>query len=355
MTLNNHLLYIDITQVCGIGCDFCMYLDKHIIKEHLVLTQPAKKNISNLINHKEIKRVSISGEGEPLNNIKAFKQILLLSKGGIAFEFITSGYIAHNELLKLYDDINEIIIKNGDTCNIRLSTDSYHIPKIKHKPHAISIRYFLENNLKNMTFSFRSIDIDKNFTRNYLIEELNKIELKAQIKSNDILEDSLLVKEKLFQIDYKNLVKPTFLENVKYMTLEDYIRAKEEKQKKPFTLGNMNKYPLVNGMDITLKPNGDVYFYGIDSNCLANIHTDILDIDFLKNIINTNVLIKTLHTVPFLKLMDKISENKEVKTLIERANNPYWVIKEILKYDKFLLKKLIVNEDESLLEMVVND
>ena len=73
MQLENHLIYIDITQICGIGCEFCMYSDKHTTKDHLVLTDKAKKNISKLINDKETSKVAISGEGEPLNNIKALK------------------------------------------------------------------------------------------------------------------------------------------------------------------------------------------------------------------------------------------------------------------------------------------
>ena len=244
MKLENHLIYFDITQICGIGCDFCMYSDKHTIKDHLVLTKKAKENISKLINHQEIKRVSISGEGEPLNNIKAFKEILLLSNGGISFEFITSGYISHDKLINLYDEINQIIIKNGDTCNIRLSTDSYHIPKIDHKPHAVSVKYFLDNNLTNMTFSFRSIDIDKKFTRNYLQEELKQVGIESKILINDELEDSIIVDNKELQIDYKNLVKPTFLKDTKYMTLSEYIKAKEKKLNKVFTLGNINPKTL---------------------------------------------------------------------------------------------------------------
>lgn len=27
MDLQGHLLYIDLTQICGIGCAFCMYAD----------------------------------------------------------------------------------------------------------------------------------------------------------------------------------------------------------------------------------------------------------------------------------------------------------------------------------------
>jgi len=52
MKLENHLIYFDIIQICGIGCDFCMYSDKHTIKDHLVLTKKVKDNISKIINHK---------------------------------------------------------------------------------------------------------------------------------------------------------------------------------------------------------------------------------------------------------------------------------------------------------------
>lgn len=244
----------------------------------------------------------------------------------------------------MYEDINQIITKNGDTCNIRLSTDSYHIPKIEHKPHAISIKYFLDKNLKNMTFSFRSIDIDKGFTRNYLKEELEKLGIKSEIKINDILEDSIIVNNNEFQIDYKNLVKPIFLQDTNYMNLAEYIKAKEEKLDKEFTLGNVNKKPFSNGMGITIKPNGDVYFYGIDSNILANIHSDILDISFFKEIVKTDKLINTLYTIPFMKIMDKISTNDNVKRLIEATNNPYWIIKELIKYDVNLLDSMVDND-----------
>ena len=345
MKLENHLIYFDITQICGIGCDFCMYSDKHTIKDHLTLTEKAKENISKIINHKEIKRVSISGEGEPLNNIKAFKEILSLSHGGISFEFITSGYINHEKLIKLYDEINEIIIKNGDTCNIRLSTDSYHIPKIDNKPHAVSIKYFLDKKLTNMTFSFRSIDIDKKFTRKYLQNELQKIDIESKIIINDDLEDSIIIDSKEFQIDYKNLVKPTFLtKNINYMTLSEYIKAKENKLKKVFTLGNINPNPLANGMGITIKPNGDIYFYGIDFKLLGNIHNDTLDIDFFKNIVKNDKLIYALYTIPFMQLMDNISINDDILKLIRDTNNPYWIIKEILSYDRTLLNKMIEND-----------
>ena len=50
MKLTDHLLYIDITQICGIGCSFCMYSDKHKGGVNLTLTEKSKKNLKGLIN-----------------------------------------------------------------------------------------------------------------------------------------------------------------------------------------------------------------------------------------------------------------------------------------------------------------
>ena len=340
MQLENHLIYIDITQICGIGCEFCMYSDKHTTKDHLVLTDKAKKNISKLINDKETSKVAISGEGEPLNNIKAFKEILQLSKGGISFEFITSGYLQHDKLFTFYKDIDEILSKNNDTCNIRLSSDSYHIPKIKNKPHAISIKYFLENCFNTLTFSFRSIDIDKDFTREYLKKELKAYDINAHIITNEDLEDSLIVNGSEFKIEYKNLVNPTFIDNNEYMNLEEYIRVKEKRYGENFTLGIVTKQTLLNGMGITVKPNGDVFFYGIDNYLLANIHNKEINIDFFKAIVKNNSFIKKFYTIPFLEIMNEITKTKEIEDLIIKVNNPYWIIKELMKENQYILDGL---------------
>jgi MoaA/NifB/PqqE/SkfB family radical SAM enzyme len=344
MKLENHLIYIDITTVCGVGCDFCMYSNNHINNNQLVLTKKAKENLSQIINDKEVKRVSISGEGEPLNNIKAIKEILSLSKGGVAFELITSGYISHEKLIRLYDDIYQTISKNGDSINIRLSTDSYHISKVKHKPHAISIKYFLERNFINKTLSFRSIDTDRLFVKKYLISELKKINITSTIEEKNALEDILSIDGKEFKISYQNLVKPTFFKNEIFMRLEEYIELKSNQSQKKFTLGSLNKYPLLNGLDITIKPNGNVYFYGIEIDSIANIHNDYLDINTIKEIANENKLISKLYSVPFLEIIKILSVNDEVKKLIREVNNPYWIIKEIFQYNKFLLDEITNND-----------
>lgn len=138
MNLQGHLLYIDITQICGIGCAFCMYSDKHKLGMSMELSTLARENLSALINAADVKRISISGEGEPLNNAKVFHEILRLSEGGKCFEFITSGFLPHDNMVDFYETTNRIVVSNGDTCNIRLSADSNHIEKVKWRAHGLS-------------------------------------------------------------------------------------------------------------------------------------------------------------------------------------------------------------------------
>ena len=69
MLRSDHTIYFDITQRCNIGCDFCMYANKRTGIE-LKLNQTGKDNIRNIFQRKDIKCISISGEGEPLNNQK---------------------------------------------------------------------------------------------------------------------------------------------------------------------------------------------------------------------------------------------------------------------------------------------
>lgn len=186
-------------------------------------------NLSRLINDLEVKRISVSGEGEPLNNIHIFYQILALSKGNRQFEFITSGYLEHEKLKSAFREIDRIVETNGDQCNIRLSSDSHHIPKLKHLPHGKCIDDFKEGTYNNLTLSFRSIDPDREFTRRYLIDQ-------AKVRSIGALEDVVEVDGTEFRIDYKSLVKPHGMYE-QYMSMWQYIDSIEQKTGKPFTLG----------------------------------------------------------------------------------------------------------------------
>ncbi|HKM15630.1 MAG TPA: radical SAM protein [Marinospirillum sp.] len=336
MKLYGHLLYIDITQICGIGCDFCMYSDKHSSGINMELSVKAKKNLAALINSPGVKRISVSGEGEPLNNYHVFHEILKLSKGGKAFEFITSGFYPHDKLENFYNETNALTELNGDTCNIRLSTDHHHIEKIKHRPHGFTVNYFFDRQPAKLSFSFRSIDSDREFTRKYLIDELKKWNLDGDLKYESILEDSLVVNGSAFGIDYKNLVYPAVETAGEFLDLQDYIAAIEIKVGKRFTLGSLNKHPESNGLDLTIKPNGDVFLYGLECERLGNIHFDSICWKNLELYVKETPLFKLLYTKPFTELINKISGDLRVPQLIKKVNNPYWLIKEMAHHDGLL-------------------
>lgn len=336
MNLQGHLLYIDITQICGIGCSFCMYADKHKTGMHMELSTLARQNLANLINEPEVKRISISGEGEPLNNAKVFHEILALSKGGKKFEFITSGFFPHHKMEDFYDHTNKIVSGNGDSCNIRLSADSHHIEKVKWRAHGFSLDYLHRKQPPGLSFSFRSIDTDRSFTRQYLISELAHWGIEATIESNSVLEDSLSTENNSFSIDYKNLVHPDPSTLSGYLDLDGYIEAIESKVNKPFTFGSLNKSPDSNGLDVTVKPDGKVHLYGIEVQTLGNIHFDHMDWKQLVEHVQENPLARILYTQPLRDLLAASDGEDNLRSIVAKVNNPYWLVKELSESTKLL-------------------
>jgi hypothetical protein len=100
------------------------------------------------------------------------------------------------------------VLRNGDSCNIRLSSDSHHIERIKWRPHGFSLDYLHRRRPAGLSFSFRSIDIGRDFTRRYLLDGSAAWGSKASIEVRNVLEDMLVIGEDRFSIDYKNLVHP---------------------------------------------------------------------------------------------------------------------------------------------------
>lgn len=336
MVLQGHLLYIDITQICGIGCAFCMYADKHKTGINMKLSTLARENLATLINSPDVKRISVSGEGEPLNNFEIFHEILGLSKGGKRFEFITSGFFPHDKMAEFYETTNRIVLSNGDTCNIRLSADSHHIEKVKWRAHGFSLYYLTRYQPSGLSFSYRSIDTDRDFTRKYLLSELLSWGIEATITSHSALEDELVTGNSSYSVDYKNLVHPAQGTPLGYLDLVGYIQAIELKTKKPFTFGSVNPYPQANGMDVTIKPNGDIYFYGIETHRLGNIHFDRIDWNFLAAHVHQNRLIHTLYSQPLMGLLAKIENSSVLSSIVMRVNNPYWLVKEMSGHEGLL-------------------
>ncbi len=161
------------------------------------------------------------------------------------------------------------------------------------------------------------------------MRELDNWSINARVEPCSILEDVLVVGDQLYSIDYKNLVHPAPNTPPGYLDLEGYIKAIESKVSKRFTFGSLNQPPLANGMDLTVKPNGDVYLYGIENQRLSNIHFDHIDWQRLATHVRETPLIRTLYTQPLTELIAR-SENADLlRSVVAKVNNPYWLVKEL--------------------------
>ena len=329
MNLTGHLLYIDITQICGLGCNFCMYADKHKGGSQMHLSQRSVENLAGLVNDSAVKRTCVSGEGEPLNNIETFHGILRTSRGGRSFEFITSGFLPHEQMRQFYATSDAILQGNRDRCTIRLSSDSYHVEKLRHRPHGFSLGYALQQNNSALSFSFRSVDTDRSFTRSYLLKEAAAAGGQGRIEERGPLQDALLLGGRSFAIDYKNHVHPGATVPQGYLDLHAYIGAIEQRSGKRFTLGSINPAPMGNGMDVTIKPDGSVLFYGIENIPVGNIHSDRLTWAMLATQVADTPAIRRLYTWPFADVIAPLAQDETMARLVKQTNNPYWLLKQL--------------------------
>ena len=84
------------------------------------------------------------------------------------------------------------------------------------------------------------------------------------------------------------------------------------------------------GLDVTIKPDGKVYYYGAENTSYGNINFDDISIETLVNNVKEIPLLTTLYTIPFKYILDKLSCS-ELDTIVKNINNPYWLVKSLPK------------------------
>jgi len=336
MNLNSHLIYFDITNVCDAGCDFCMYREGRKNPERLQLDTVSSLNVYRLINHPGTDCIVISGEGEPFSNENALKQILDSSIGGKKFQIITNGLWKKISVPERFHELNKIAKKNGDQYTVRLSIDSYHASRIGFKRYEEFFDFVASSSddVPNVSLAVRSLIEDKTFTRRLISKILKRSKMNYELREICVLEDELHLNNTPIKIQYKNLVNPYKLGRVDCFKLGGYTLAIGNKYGKLFTLGNLNTTSDSKGLNLTVKPNGNVFFYGAEIHPYGNIFTELLDIERFEHIVSKDPFINALYTVPFNDLIEKLREIPGVSSRIDKINNPYWIIKDLYRTHK---------------------
>jgi len=267
MLAKNHLLYIDITTKCGLGCEFCMYSSYSMEGSNLELTDHGFSQLSNLINHPDVKHIIISGEGEPFKATDLLKKVLSLSLGENYFQIITNGSWM-NEVSQ-FNDIVEIANNNNDNLSVRFSLDSFHWSILGKDTYKNIFSLISKYHSNNISFAFRSLLEEKEKTREY-IDNISGI---TPIHHTD-LDDIIYYENIEISLTYKNMVYPNKEENK--VSLNQYIDMLSIKYSKDFTFENLSTGCSQKGLDITIKPSGEIYFYGIDNKSYCNLNQSSL-------------------------------------------------------------------------------
>lgn len=335
LKLKGHRFYIDITNQCKVNCSFCMYEHERAqAPKNLVLTSKAKANMDNLINNPETSCIGISGEGEPTNNLKIVYEILKISRGNNQFQIISNGIWLHKKGMEILSRLNKLASEKCDKYLIRISFDSYRYPIIDTKNYLDFFKFALSNKFDRIAFSFRSIKEDQDFTRMKIKELLKHQNISYDLISESPLYDDILVGNQKINIEYKNMVYPCKINCKNIFSIWDYINAIESQYKKPFTFGNLIVNSECVGLSMTIKPDGKIFFYGIEFEPQGNILKDEITINHLKEKFFDSDLITALYSKPFLPVLKKLSSDKALKKAIEEVNNPYWIIRELYKKNK---------------------
>lgn len=301
----------------------------------LLLNQTGKNNIRRIINEGGIDRVVISGEGEPLNNQKAIFEILSLSEGKNKFELITSAFLRPNQLESFLKKVDVLLCNSESFCNIRVSLDSFHVRNISEESYRFVLEAIANRPYGHISFSFRSIDSDKQFVADFLKKICRKSGLRLQQVGYSVLEEEYFVNNQSFSVEYKNLIKPSLFQADKtHLDIFGYIRARSLKNQRDFTLGNNIRGCQDVGLNLTIKPDGKVFFYGIESEVLANINLDKeLSLCKLKEYCEANPLVNFLCTRPMERILKNMSREQVFREIIAYVNNPYWLVRELVKRD----------------------
>tara|TARA_Y100000310_G_scaffold305920_1_gene346609 strand:- start:1991 stop:3001 length:1011 start_codon:yes stop_codon:yes gene_type:complete len=285
----------------------------------------AKANIEALT--ADCYKIGISGQGEPLLNQKAILDVLSLPGANRRFDIMTSGNIPTSEFSDFMLRINDVAAHNNDHCNVYLSIDEYHIDRLQHENLANAIDLCLQEDLRFVDVAIRSITTNKQFVREYVEDTLGSNHSLCWSKETP-LRHVVAIDNYKVGVHFRNIVgSPERAANDLY-SVEKYISLLERNAGRPFKFGSLATSDRV-GLNITIDPNGDVFFYGLEFEPLGNIYRDTLDQSTIKTSLVENELYSILLQVPFLDVLAVLREDPQMSDLIDKVNSPYWIIRSL--------------------------
>lgn len=245
------------------------------------------------------------------------------------FEIITSAHWGIGTLRKFLQKVDAILGRQYDRCRIRVSIDPFHDAKIPNQNISDLISDFLDQKYQNITLGFRSITGQADFVEKKLTMAINKLGLNSVIRRYGPLKSSIGASETVFSIDYKNIVNPGIVGLIDPVPLDDYVELISLRHGRSFTLGSLEYANERPGFDITINPNGDVVFYGIETVIAGNIHKEIVSYAEIERTFWGSQIAQAFYMSPFSEILTALRSDKRLAAIIAEVNNPYWITRNL--------------------------
>ncbi len=331
-------LFILLTDVCALDCEFCFYKDIRQTDKIEVDRGNAEASLTALINGAD--QIGLSGHGEPLLNMEGLLRILRLSSGK-RFILTTSGSFRPERLQKIIADINAACHDSSSECLIRLSFDPYHAKAVRYDNFENLLRWFMNGNeWSNCSLFFRSNIPDEQFVaeRFQTVCSENGWELKWEQKEQ--FTQTAIVENHRFDVVYRPIVNPGDIGVHNSYSIFEYMKIVSDLSGADLTLGyredKSNK-----GLDITINPDGKAYFYGAELSSLGNIYDDRLTYDLLNKRLDDDSIYEVLRSRPLKEIFKILSQDPQFEQSIIETNYPYWVIRTLNEIDASKLRRLL--------------
>ncbi len=326
--MEGNLLYILTTARCPLNCTFCMTKDLHR-DEDLELNENAIQSLYNL--SAVSGKVCISGEGDPLANWESILTIIKGNPWNIHYELITSSYWAKNRTALFLQELDILCQEKQSTLSYRISLDQFHAEQTERDVLSILLEIFLSSNFKNISLQIRSITGQENYLsgRIQTFMDLHSIEFSIN-KLND-LESKVITNQLEIKIQYKPTVNPSDFDYSDDWTIDKYIDFIEKQRSSAFHIGLLNDSIIEPLFDITINPNGDLILYGAEPYVLGNISREICNYEMIKSKVRETPELNYLVSHRFIDLINAWRKDKEKSELIDRVNNPFWIVRNLQK------------------------
>ncbi len=317
-------MYILLTARCPLSCSFCM--TKHLHRdEDLELNEIALRSLHNLsaVSYK----VCLSGEGDPLVKWESILQIIESNPENIHYELITSSFWNKSKTEEFLNTLSSLCTQKKSTLAYRISIDEFHEKEINRDVLEILLSIFLKNDLKNITLQIRSLTGQEDYLFDRLKQLFTNYNIPFSINQHNEIEYKVTSEKVCIEIQFKPAVNPERFDYTDDWHLDKYVGFLEKNRNSPFHLGLLNSSVSNPIFDIAVNPNGDVVLYGVEPFILGNITKEVFDYELIKRRVSENLELHNLVTTRFIELIQTWRENKQKAELIEKVNNPFWVVR----------------------------